>query len=149
MLGWGLPYSSPLHRTSYSLTTTTFTTQPQPPRLQHGPKQEQKLVVATGANPNNSRSEGIHTLEIHGQTFTGCFTLVALFVTAIILWQCYTKKCFRCFNRIFYRREAPQRGTHIHTIATRDDPRKDQQPVIRSLTGPDHPVHSADEGYYP
>ena len=113
-----------------------------------GPNKSKELVVATGANPDNSRSDGIHLLEIHGQTFAGCFTLVALAVTAIILWQCYTKKCFRCFNRIFYKREAPQRGTHIHTVATRDDSRKDQ-PVIRSSTGQDHSAHSADEGYYP
>ena len=118
-----------------------------------GPYNSKEVIVASGPNPDNSRSEGIHILEVHGGTFTGCFTLAALLVTGIILWQCYSKGCCRRASRICYRREEPQRHNGLCTIATMDNHRKVHQPVNRPPTGPDNPVHSADhdleEGYYP
>ena len=121
-----------------------------------GPHNSKETIVATGSQPDNSRSEGIHLIELHGGTFTGCFTLAAIIVTGIILWKCYSKGCCSKAGRVCYRREEPQRHNGLCTIATIDSHRKVNQPVHQPANRPpnvpdlDRPTdRDLEEGYYP
>ena len=114
-----------------------------------GSDKHKGLLESTGGNFDYSDNDGLHLFEVHQPTFIGFLTIIAFAIATIIIWKCYKRRCFRCWqNTFFYKREAPQRGTCTHPVTTRDNSKKDQ-PITRSSTGQDDSAHSADEGYYP